>query len=141
MSARYLAACVAVCALVFSAAAAGTTGTGSRLPTDPAAVANALSCSKVASAAGRRQCARLAAALADYNGATNDLSVAAARLNTAGDALLAATKRMQETQLSFNLQYIQLQSQMQNENRQFTAVSNIMKTKHDTVKNSISNIR
>lgn len=56
-------------------------------------------------------------------------------------ALLAATKQMQETQMSFNLQYLQLQSQMQNENRSYTAVSNIMKTKHDTVKNSISNIR
>jgi hypothetical protein len=55
--------------------------------------------------------------------------------------LLTAVKEMQETQMSFNLQYLQLQSQMQNENRQFTAVSNIMKTKHDTVKNSISNIR
>lgn len=51
----------------------------------------------------------------------------------------AATK--QETQMSFNLQYLQLQSQMQHENRSYTAVSNIMKTKHDTVKNSISNVR
>ncbi len=42
---------------------------------------------------------------------------------------------------SFNLQYLQLQQQMQNENRQFTLVSNIMKTKHDTTKNSIGNIR
>lgn len=56
-------------------------------------------------------------------------------------ALLQATQQMQETQMSFNLQYLQLQSQMQNANRQYTAVSNIMKTKHDTVKNSISNIR
>ena len=55
--------------------------------------------------------------------------------------LLAATKQMQETQMSFNLQYLQLQSQMQHENRSYTAVSNIMKTKHDTVKNSISNVR
>lgn len=55
--------------------------------------------------------------------------------------LLAATKQMQETQMSFNLQYLQLQSQMQHENRSYTAISNIMKTKHDTVKNSISNIR
>lgn len=51
----------------------------------------------------------------------------------------AATK--QETQMSFNLQYLQLQSQMKHENRSYTAVSNIMKTKHDTVKNSISNVR
>ena len=56
-------------------------------------------------------------------------------------ALLDATKQMQETQMSFNLQYLQLQNQMQHENRSYTAVSNIMKTKHDTVKNSISNVR
>lgn len=55
--------------------------------------------------------------------------------------LLIATKQIQETQMSFNLQYLQLQNQMQHENRSYTAISNIMKTKHDTVKNSISNIR
>jgi hypothetical protein len=62
---------------------------------------------------------------------------------TPGDntQLMNATKQMQETQMSFNLQYLQLQSQMQHENRSYTAISNIMKTKHDTVKNSISNIR
>ncbi|MFZ0715399.1 hypothetical protein [Mycobacterium sp.] len=54
--------------------------------------------------------------------------------------LMAATLKMQEAQMSFNLQYLQLQNQMQNDNRQFTMVSNIMKTKHDTVKNTISNI-
>jgi len=55
--------------------------------------------------------------------------------------LLDATKQMQETQMSFNLQYLQLQSQMRRENRSYTAISNIMKLKHDTVRNSISNIR
>lgn len=55
--------------------------------------------------------------------------------------LLAATKNMQETQMSFNLQYLQLQTQMQHENRSYTAISNILKTKHDTVKNSINNVR
>jgi translation elongation factor EF-1beta len=64
-----------------------------------------------------------------------------ANLASSQAQLLEATKQMQETQMSFNLQYLQLQSQMQHENRAFTAVSNIMKTKHDTVKNSISNIR
>jgi len=57
------------------------------------------------------------------------------------DQLMNATKQMQETQMSFNLQYLQLQSQMQHENRSYTAISNIMKTKHDTAKNSISNVR
>lgn len=55
--------------------------------------------------------------------------------------LFAATKAMQEMQMSFNLYYLQLQQQISQENRQFTMVSVIMKTKHDTAKNSISNIR
>jgi hypothetical protein len=57
------------------------------------------------------------------------------------EQLSQAAKEMQEMQMSFNLQYLGLQSHMQNENRQFTMLSNIMKTKHDTVKNTISNIR
>jgi len=56
-------------------------------------------------------------------------------------ALFAATKEMQEMSMSFNLQYLQLQQQMSQENRAYSTVSNIMKTKHDTVKNSINNIR
>lgn len=55
--------------------------------------------------------------------------------------IVSKAKQMEEVQMSFNLQYLQLQSQMQHQNRSFTAISNIMKTKHDTVKNSISNIR
>ena len=55
--------------------------------------------------------------------------------------IFQTTKDFQEMQMSFNLQYLQLQHQMQEENRQFTLISNIMKTKHDTVKNSINNIR
>jgi hypothetical protein len=54
---------------------------------------------------------------------------------------LADIAAARDTAMSFNLQYLQLQSQIQHENRSYTAVSNIMKTKHDTVKNSISNIR
>ena len=37
--------------------------------------------------------------------------------------------------------YLQEQPAMQQDNRQYTAVSNIMETKHDTVLNSPSNIR
>ncbi len=67
--------------------------------------------------------------------------IPAAAVGSSQNELLNATKQMQETQMSFNLQYLQLQSNMQNENRSYTAISNIMKTKHDTVKNSISNVR
>jgi hypothetical protein len=55
--------------------------------------------------------------------------------------LLNQTKDMQEMMASFNLQYLQLQEKMQAENRSFSTVSNVMKTKHDTAKSSISNVR
>jgi hypothetical protein len=46
-----------------------------------------------------------------------------------------------ESQESFNLQFLMLQQTMQKEALMYQVISNIMKTKHDTVKNSISNIR
>ncbi|MBN2359911.1 MAG: hypothetical protein JXR83_10690 [Deltaproteobacteria bacterium] len=55
--------------------------------------------------------------------------------------LLDQTKAMQEMQMSFSLQYLQLQEKMQGENRQFTTISNVMKTKHDTAKSTINNVR
>jgi septal ring factor EnvC (AmiA/AmiB activator) len=70
-----------------------------------------------------------------------DLGKLATRSSTTREQLIEAARQLQETQLSFNRQYLQLQNQMQNENRQFTMVSDIMKTKHDTAKNAISNIR
>jgi hypothetical protein len=61
----------------------------------------------------------------------------------AGDDAAVASEGavLRETQMSFNLQYLALQTKMQNENRTYTAISNILKTKHDTVKNSINNVR
>lgn len=40
-----------------------------------------------------------------------------------------------------NSKLLQTQIALQRENQVFTSVSNVLKTKHDTVKNSISNIR
>ena len=40
-----------------------------------------------------------------------------------------------------NSKLLKIQMRMQNENRLFTSVSNVLKTRHDTVKNSIDNIR
>ncbi len=57
------------------------------------------------------------------------------------DQLFAATQEMQEMNQSFNLQYLQLQQKMQGDNRKFTTLSNVMKTKHDTAKNAINNVR
>jgi hypothetical protein len=39
------------------------------------------------------------------------------------------------------MQYLQLQTQLQEENRSYTLLSNVMKTKHDTAKNAIQNVR
>lgn len=52
-----------------------------------------------------------------------------------------ATKQLQELNQSFNLQYLMLQQDMQSENRRWTTLSNVMKTKHDTAKNAINNVR
>lgn len=55
--------------------------------------------------------------------------------------MMNQTKDMQEMQMSFSMQYLQLQDKMQNENRQYTTISNVMKTKHDTAKSTINNVR
>jgi len=57
------------------------------------------------------------------------------------EQMMMATKEMQEMNQTFNLQLLTLQQKMQNDNRKFTALSNIMKTRHDTAKAAINNVR
>lgn len=47
------------------------------------------------------------------------------------------TKEMMQMQAGMNLQFLNLQNNMQNEQRTFTTISNVMKTRHDTAKNTI----
>lgn len=54
--------------------------------------------------------------------------------------LLEATRTLQLQGQSFNLQYLQLQESMQQESREFQALSNVMKVKHDSAKAAINNI-
>jgi len=54
--------------------------------------------------------------------------------------LLAATRALQQESQTFNLQYLQLQEAMQRESREFTALSNVLKVKHDSAKAAINNI-
>jgi hypothetical protein len=42
---------------------------------------------------------------------------------------------------AFNMYYLELQEQISAENRQYSAMSNVLKARHDTVKNAIGNIR
>ena len=39
------------------------------------------------------------------------------------------------------MQFLTLQNNMQQENQKFSTLSNVMKVRHDTAKNSISNVR
>jgi hypothetical protein len=57
------------------------------------------------------------------------------------DQAIRQVQKMQEMNMSFNMQYLQLQQKMQDESRRFTLLANVMKTKHDTAKNSIQNVR
>ncbi|WP_242346464.1 hypothetical protein [Anaeromyxobacter terrae] len=54
--------------------------------------------------------------------------------------IVAATRALQQQSQSFNLQYLQLQESMQRESREFAALSNVMKVKHDSAKSAINNI-
>ena len=82
--------------------------------------------------------------LASSSGSSNSVFGAVENQAAEGDSsaqMMLATKEMQEMNQSFNLQYLGLQESMQADNRQFTLMSNIMKTKHDGAKNAISNVR
>lgn len=55
--------------------------------------------------------------------------------------LLEAQKALNAEGQAFNAAYLQLQNSMQKESREFQAVSNIMKVRHDSAKAAINNIR
>ncbi|HET6714411.1 MAG TPA: hypothetical protein VFI59_11970 [Actinomycetota bacterium] len=87
---------------------------------------------------------RVNRAMRVLEGADADLATLAelsASIQDAQAEFVRALIEMQEMQMSFNLRYLQLQNSMQEDSRRFTALSNIMKTKHETVKNMIGNIR
>jgi hypothetical protein len=75
-----------------------------------------------------------ASTLADGVGATRAAATAAGE----GD-LLEATRALQQQSQSFNLQYLQLRSTC-SASREFAALSNVMKVKHDSAKSAINNI-
>jgi hypothetical protein len=56
---------------------------------------------------------------------------------TEGSSVESTLAQSQE----FNLYYLQLQEQLSAENRAYSAMSNVLKARHDTIKNAIGNIR
>ena len=55
-----------------------------------------------------------------------------------GDSTIDASLQQGQEQ---SLQFLKLQADMNAQERQFTALSNIMKSEHDTMKTAIGNIR
>jgi len=55
--------------------------------------------------------------------------------------LLRAQERLQEEGLSNSLQLLALQRKMNKETQNYTAISNVMKARHDMAKAAINNIR
>jgi hypothetical protein len=55
--------------------------------------------------------------------------------------LLEAQRGLQNQGASLNVQYLQLQEEMQRESREFNAITNILKVRHDSAKAAINNIR
>ena len=52
-----------------------------------------------------------------------------------------AARLLQAEGQSFNLRYLELQERMQRETREFTAVSNVMKVRHDAARAAIQNVQ
>jgi hypothetical protein len=57
------------------------------------------------------------------------------------DELSATGSSMVAEQASANIQYLHLQRQVQLEDQKFQTLSNVMKNRHDTLKNTIANVK
>ena len=57
------------------------------------------------------------------------------------DAQMEQMWEMQRQNQQFNLEYLQLQTELQADNRRFSTVSNLMKARHDTAKAAINNMQ
>jgi hypothetical protein len=76
-------------------------------------------------------------------GAPPGSAIAAAAAGSAmgADPGIASVEALMQQGQASNLQLLALQQQVQQENQQFTTVSNVMRAKHDTAKAAVSNIR
>jgi hypothetical protein len=74
-------------------------------------------------------------------GASAALPAEAAAAAVGGGPDLAGVQAMQRESQAFNLQLLALQEEVQQENRRFSTVSNVLRARHDTAKAAISNVR
>jgi len=83
----------------------------------------------------------LSAKVASVSKLAASSGVSSRRSSGSSTDLMQATQQMQQTQMSFNLQYLQLQEQMQNDSRQYTVLSNVLKSRYDTMKRILANMK
>ncbi len=84
---------------------------------------------------------RPAASPLPISGATGFATAGAAAAGAAGPDAFEAVRALQAEGQSFNLRYLELQERMQRETREFTAVSNVMKVRHDAARAAIQNVQ
>ncbi len=77
---------------------------------------------------------------APSTGLAQPSSEAALGGTSAGDTLSRQAELNRESQ-AFTAMYLQLQSEMQAESRQYNAVSNVIKVRHESARAAINNIR
>ena len=75
------------------------------------------------------------------SGAPGSTQEIAAQSGSSEQSTMNEVRDMQAQSQSFNLQFLALQEEVQQENRKFTTVSNVLKAKHETAKGAIGNIR
>src|SRR5688572_28035475 len=69
-------------------------------------------------------------------------AVAAGPLSDGGEqSTIDQMRALQQQSQSFNMQYLALQEEVQQENRRCTIVTNVLKAKHATARSAIGNIR
>ena len=104
--------------------------------------------SGVSAAAGALPGAPLVAAAVRGAGAAASAAGGAAEAPAPGAAATSGSEtgasdmeRVMAESQAFNLYYLQIQEEMSRENRRFSALSNVLKARHETSKGAIGNIR
>jgi hypothetical protein len=89
-----------------------------------------------------------AAGAAVPGGGVVSAAVRGARVATTGDATSGVSgggslggTDVHTSMMQDNMAFLELQQQMQSENQRFSTLSNVLKARHETAKNSINNIR
>ena len=75
------------------------------------------------------------------SGSTSGTGVPSVPGGPGGGSASSLMQNDMSQQMQDNLQLLRIQISMQRENQVFTTVSNVLKTRHDTVKNTIANVR